>query len=187
MPRLNPVDVKTFKEYLEISADIAYQLGRDDDGNKLRKMAGLPTERVRPLYEAIAWRLEASRSAEESGNDEWGNKDIYEDIKELVDKYLPSGAGIDSGVNFNYRSIPNHLHFQVPYHHMNEYGMYVGWITYDVFVTASLAHNFDIEVSVSRFEETDIEELEEEGIDVEGTIDYLADVMHEALSQRIED
>lgn len=71
--------------------------------------------------------------------DEWLER--HEDkIQKLVKEYLPSGSGFDAGTQINLEeSTSDKLVFYTSFHHMDENGMYDGWIDLRVTVIADLA------------------------------------------------
>lgn len=104
------------------------------------------TERKEPVVQQIASLLQAVANCIESGNHEWEIRH-EERIEKLVDRYLPSGSGFDSGVKLTEDAKPDRLVFQADYHHMDDNGMYDGWGYYQVIVTPSLAHGFNVRVT----------------------------------------
>lgn len=67
------------------------------------------------------------------------NNKISEDlINDFVKINMPSGAGIDSGINFNAaKSNSKKIVLDIPFHHMDENGFYDGWSDYVATVTPS--------------------------------------------------
>jgi hypothetical protein len=99
--------------------------------------------------------------------------------KELnqVVKTAPSGSGIDNGTNFSFdESEENKLVFTFDYHHMNDDGYYIGWSSYKVVVTPSLAFGFELDITNS----------ENEAIIDEADFDYFHEVYHSWLDSEIE-
>lgn len=102
---------------------------------------------ARNFVQAIASLIWARANCKESGNTEW-----YvlhgETIESLVRKHMPSGSGIDNGVQFDLdtNTNPDRLVFTFGFHHMDENGSYDGWTDHGVIVTPSLASGFYIEI-----------------------------------------
>ena len=81
---------------------------------------------------------------------------------------LPSGSGFDCGTKLDIEaSKPNRLVFITSFHHMDEYGGYDGWTEHKIIVTPSLVYGFELKVT---------------GNDRDDIKDYIAEVMHGALS-----
>ena len=126
-----------------------------------------------PLYQHIARCLAAQENCRKTGNTEWLSRH-GDTINHLVNIYMPSGSGIDSGTKLDFdRSRPNRLVFTAPYHHMNDGGMYDGWTDHDIIVTPNLSFGgFDLRIT---------------GRDRNQIKDYLGDTFAEALRQDITD
>src|SRR5215207_4146299 len=99
------------------------------------------------LYAHIARKMEAIITCQKTNNTKW--KELHTDsIESLVDGYMPSGSGIDSGTRFSWAdSTSNKLVFTFGYHHINEYGYYDGWTEHKCIVTPSLAFGIDIKIT----------------------------------------
>lgn len=122
----------------------------------------------RPVYKAIASRLQAIINCKESGNREWELRHA-EVIERIVRNQLPSGSGFDSATRLSDKSTPNKLIFNTSFHHMNsETGSYDGWTNHVVTITPSLVCDFETSVS---------------GSDRNGIKDYIAETFSAALSQ----
>ena len=81
---------------------------------------------------------------------------------------LPSGSGFDCGTKLDIEaSKPNRLVFITSFHHMDEHGGYDGWTEHKIIVTPSLVYGFELRVT---------------GKDRNDIKDYIAEVMHGALS-----
>jgi hypothetical protein len=94
-----------------------------------------------------------------------------EQIEGLCREHMPSGSGFNSGTSLCFDSSkPDHLVFTTGFQHMSEHGMYEGWTDHSVHVTPSLSHDFDIEVRGPNHDDIN---------------DYIAETMHEALSQEL--
>lgn len=106
----------------------------------------------RPLFSLIASTLEAyanctRNGATQSQKAEWTARH-RDAIYDLVENFMPSGSGIDSGTKIDWEgSTPLRLVFLTAYHHMNEGGFYDGWTEHKVIVTPSLTRSFDLKVT----------------------------------------
>ena len=95
-------------------------------------------------------------------------------LKKLID-YLPSGSGIDNGVELDRdESHAERLVFHFSYHNMDENGYYEGWDDYTMIVTPSLLFGFNLE-------------FKGEGVtdDNDDLIDYLHDTFNQSLHSRV--
>ena len=121
---------------------------------------------TRPLYRAIAEKLQAIENCRKSGNLEWEARH-GDAIEELVNSHMPSGSGFDNGTTLDTSaSTPDKLVFQTAFHHMDENGMYAGWTDHSVTIKASLASGFDMRIG---------------GRDRNGIKDYIAECFSQAL------
>lgn len=94
-----------------------------------------------------------------------------ETIKLLIKLYMPSGSGIDAGVQFDEeKSHGDKLVFHTSYHHMNDGGFYDGWTEHTITVTPSFIGSMNIKIS---------------GRDRNQIKDYLHDVFSTALTEEI--
>ena len=101
---------------------------------------------TRPLYRAIAEKLQAIENCRKANNAKWEARHS-DAIKELVETHMPSGSGFDNGTMLDMTaSKPEKLVFQTSFHHMHESGMYDGWTDHSVTVTPSLASGFDMRI-----------------------------------------
>jgi hypothetical protein len=108
------------------------------------------------LYRKLAQTLDARTRCFATGNDEWSDKHT-ETIRDLVDKFMPSGSGWDSGTQFDWKqSTPEKLVFFGSFHHMNDAGYYDGWTEHTITVRPSL--QFEITLSISGRNRNDIKE-----------------------------
>lgn len=73
-------------------------------------------------------------------------------IRRLMEYYMPNGSGFDNGVSL-VSLTPDKVVFFAPYHHMNEHGMYDGWVTYIVTVKSTFTGP-DVTVSVKGYDNT---------------------------------
>lgn len=121
---------------------------------------------TRPLYRAIAEKLQAIESCRKSGNTDWESRH-GDAIEELVKAHMPSGSGFDNGTTLDMTaSTPDKLVFQTAFHHMHESGMYDGWTDHSVTIKASLASGFDMRIG---------------GRDRNDIKDYIAECFSQAL------
>jgi hypothetical protein len=123
------------------------------------------------VYQRLAVLFQAIENCKKSNNTDWLERHT-ESIIELVDRYMPSGSGIDTGTKFNFEtSKPNKLVFSFGYHHMDENGYYDGWTEHTLIVTPSLAFDFDMRIT---------------GRNRNSTKEYLYEVFQFALSESVE-
>ena len=73
-------------------------------------------------------------------------------IKHLCEYYMPHGSGFDNGVSL-VSLTPDKVVFEAPYHHMNEHGMYDGWVTYIVTARSTFTGP-DVTVRVKGYDAT---------------------------------
>lgn len=101
----------------------------------------------KPLYQVLASLVDARIRCLERGAKEWELKH-GDNIKTLVDSFMPSGSGIDCGTKINLsRSHGDELVFTLSYHHMDENGYYDGWTEHAVTVLPSLIHAIDMTIN----------------------------------------
>lgn len=135
---------------------------------------------TKTLIKAIASRIDARRNClakipnAKTGEGlpavEWFGKHT-DWLHAAEKKYLPSGAGIDSGTKIDLdHSTGDRIVFTTSYHHMDQNGMYDGWTEHTVTVRPSFVYGLDIRIS---------------GRDRNQIKDYLADVFRECLEQEI--
>ena len=133
----------------------------------------------RVVYQEIASALDGMRNCqahyEQPGKShlfDW--IDRHRDRAETITKrYMPSGAGIDTGTTLDVDSCrDNKLVFNTSFHHMDESGGYDGWTDHTVTVKPSLVHGLDITIS---------------GRDRNDIKSYLHDVFDMALRTTFED
>lgn len=125
----------------------------------------------RKLYVHIACAVDAMQRCEKTNNVEWQGKHL-DAISYMIRNYLPSGGGIDSGVQIDLdRSNGERLVFNTAYHHMNDSGMYDGWTEHTVAVTPSLLFGFNLTVS---------------GRDRNDIKNYLAEMFSHTLGEEID-
>ena len=126
----------------------------------------------RKVYQRIASALQAMENCKRLGTDDWLERH-RETILHLVTNHMPSGAGVDNGVHFDFiTSNPNRLVFDTSYHHMSDAGYYDGWTEHSIIVTPDLASGFDLRVN---------------GRDRRDIKEYLAEIFGYALDADIDD
>jgi hypothetical protein len=126
----------------------------------------------RPLYQHIATRVQAIATCAQTGNAEWLIKHRAS-IDWLVENYMPSGSGIDTGTKWDENvQRSDRLQFYFSYHHMNDGGMYDGWTDHVLTVKPSLVHGITINIS---------------GRDRNDVKEYLYQVFECALTQIVDD
>ena len=131
-------------------------------------MSKHPPRPVR-VYEELASRIIALANCVKSGNDyATTHRDT---IDQLVADFLPSGSGVDCGTKIDLdRSNGDRLVLTAGYHHMNDGGMYDGWTEHTITVRPSFVGRFNLTIG---------------GRDRNGIKEYLADLFHSALDDRI--
>jgi hypothetical protein len=124
----------------------------------------------RPLYQAMASKLEAIANCRKNGNAEWQVKH-GDALRRLVRNHMPSGGGFDAGTTLDLEaSHADRLVFDTECHHMNADGMYTRWTMHIVIVRPSLVHGFTVHVS---------------GPNHNSIRDYIADVFRDTLSEMV--
>lgn len=100
------------------------------------------------VFQSIARKIQARDNCLKAGDKpEWAVKH-EQDVLALVQNYLPSGSGFDSGTKIDLdRSTPEKIVFFTSFHHMNDDGFYIGWSNHDVIVRPSLTWGFDLRVT----------------------------------------
>jgi hypothetical protein len=94
-------------------------------------------------------------------------KDTHEEALEDMLRQLPSGSGLDSGVQFQWdESTAERLVFKCDFHHMDEHGMYDGWSEHRLIITPSLVYGFNMRIT---------------GRDRNGIKDYLTSLFYEVF------
>jgi len=96
------------------------------------------------LYQVIARSFVAYQNCQKSHNLAWLAKHRA-NIENICSDFMPHGSGLNGHeVTLDFeRSKPNRLVFApVDFHHMDHSGMYVGWTSHDLIVTADLAYGY---------------------------------------------
>lgn len=122
------------------------------------------------LYRAIAQQIERySRNLDTAP--QWAD-DAESRIDELARDFLPSGSGFDSGCRIELdQSRIDKIVIRCDFHHMNDAGYYDGWTSHRAIVTPSLQSGFDLRIT---------------GKDKRGIREYIADCIHNALKEEID-
>lgn len=96
------------------------------------------------VYKQIAISFNAYNNCINNNNKEYQDK--HEDrINQIIKNCLPSGSGIDSGIDFLFdQSKDNYLVFDSAYHVMNDNGCYTHWIHFKIIIKPSLQFGFDM-------------------------------------------
>lgn len=106
-----------------------------------------------PLYQAFSSALGAYKNCLFSGKKEWEKKHLAK-LKKLCKEHMPSGSGIDTGVEFDeVNSHSEKLIFQSGYHPMDEWGGYIDWLLFELTVTPSLQFDFNLEFNLMEGDE----------------------------------
>ena len=127
--------------------------------------------RLTTLVAEISTTLQRIETLESRTN---GDSSQARETLETLIAMMPSGSGIDCGTKLNgEKSNANHLVFIVDYHHMDEWGGYCGWNTYEITVKPT-------------FNGINIDGECEDAWEIEDTIDYLCDTYHHQLTVPIE-
>lgn len=105
------------------------------------------TTKPEPLYKVLAGLVDARERCQKSCNSLWHDRHTNA-IEYLVEQYLPSGSGFDSGTTLNLgMSCDDRLTFDTSFHHMNNAGFYDGWTEHVVRVKPNLATEIDMTIS----------------------------------------
>lgn len=122
------------------------------------------------LANQLAVLIDAYSRCVEKGSSEWEEKHL-ERMEFLVNEYMPSGSGFDSGTYLDFdASTGEKLIFKTSFHHMHESGMYDGWTEHEVIVTPSLMFGFNLRVTGKNRNEIK---------------DYIAEMFNEILNKEI--
>lgn len=123
----------------------------------------------RTLIAKIASTLCAYQNCVILNNDDW--KEQHLDVLMQLQKFLPSGSGVDNGTKINIEKSTNKkIVFSFEFHHLNENGYYEGWTEHKLIVTPA----FDgIDMRITGRNKNDIK-------------DYLYDTFDSILTQEIE-
>lgn len=132
----------------------------------------------KPWYAALAVAWGARERCTNTAGSEWyGRWDEY--IAELVNM-LPSGSGFDRDVTVE--SVTSRsIKLAGSYHVMNDVGYYVGWVGFDVTVTAELT-GVDLTVSLCEY---DTDAIDDESVTC-GLDEYIGDVFFEVVSADVD-
>ncbi len=104
-------------------------------------------------------------SQDEETKEKWEEK-----AEEIVEEYLPSGSGFDSGTKIIWeKTTKDKIVFQADFHHMDDNGYYDGWTEHQVTVRPGF---LGMEISVSGRNKRDIK-------------DYILDTFRYDLEKKI--
>lgn len=94
----------------------------------------------------LAKMIHNYESCVSSGNIEW--RDKWENNINEICKNLPSGSGIDAGMQIQLSaSSPDKIVFFFSFHHLNENGYYTGWTDHLLIITPNLMFGFDMKIT----------------------------------------
>ncbi len=101
---------------------------------------------MKNVITSIASRLVALKNCEKTGNAEWLAR--HDEALDKLEEFLPSGSGFDSGTTLDREaSTSSKLVFDTSFHHMDEYGGYIGWTEHTVTVEADFVLGFGIDIT----------------------------------------
>jgi len=120
---------------------------------------------ARTIITELASIIDARARSKSSGNTEWFQRHT-DRIANIASELLPRGSGIDSGTTVDLdRSNAQKVVLLVPFHVMNDAGMYDGWRDFVVIVRPAFGGHT---VTVT-------------GRDYNGLKEYLGDLYYQAL------
>jgi hypothetical protein len=126
------------------------------------------------VYQELASLVIARQNCNKTGNLIWFERHT-EKIKHIIKNYLPSGSGIDSGIEIDLdNSNDQKLIFYSSYHNMNDAGFYDGWSNFKLIVKPSLCFGFILKI-VGNFGK------------YQSTKDYLYDIFNNDLDQELKE
>lgn len=128
------------------------------------------------LYQEIATALAARENVRKSGNKEWIEK--WEEKLATLEEKLPSGSGFDSGEKLDINaSEPDKIVINGSYHVMDENGFYDGYADYQIIITPSFVHGFELRlIGSSKWPHRKA---------YDGLKDYITETYAEVLDQEI--
>jgi len=98
------------------------------------------------VFQEIASVFNVYVNCKTSNNKEW-EINHYNKIEKIIDTYLPSGSGINSGVSFNFDlSTSKKLIFTSSFHYMNNNGFYDGWIDFKIEIKPDLQFLYNMKI-----------------------------------------
>jgi hypothetical protein len=123
------------------------------------------------VYQELAVRIQAIKNCQALGNSEWEIKHT-EVLESLVDDYLPTGSGFDSGCSVDIESSTrNKIIILFDYHHMDSMRGYHHWQAYKVKVRPDFINGFSLDIT---------------GRDYNGFKEYAYEVFYNALTKIVE-
>lgn len=121
------------------------------------------------LIERIYKDIQARKNCIKTANFEWLNK--WTDHLEILNNFLPSGSGIDSGCKIDIEnSKEDKIIISFGFHHLNENGYYTGWTSHKLILRPTF-DEFDMKIT---------------GPDKNQIKDYLYDVFYNNLNEEID-
>jgi hypothetical protein len=129
------------------------------------------------LYQEIATALAARENCLQSGNQDW--LENWERKLKAIETYcLPSGSGFDSGEKLDLEaSKPDRIIINGSYHVMNKNGFYDGYADYQIIITPSFVHGFELRlIGSSKWPRRKA---------YDGLKDYITETYAEVLDQEI--
>ena len=91
------------------------------------------------VLQTLAMLLEQSIDALTKYNDGSSVERCQRRIRQIVDDFMPSALGIDSGTTL-IRGQSDRLVFEANFYHMNDVGRYNGWTEHKIIVTPSFIY-----------------------------------------------
>ncbi len=112
------------------------------------------------IYQKLASLQFARINCIKKENQEWLKKHT-ESLEDIMEKFAPSGSGLDSGTSFGYdTSIGEKLIFYTSYHVMDVNGYYRGWIApITIKATPSLQFGFILNITGPFGKDQDIKDI----------------------------
>lgn len=98
----------------------------------------------------LAQTLQAYHNCLSRGNQSMADEHA-ETIEKIVKDHMPSGSGIDSGVDFDWTSTPNKIIMSFGFHHLRD-GMYIRWTHHKIIVTPSLVTGYYMQITGPNFD-----------------------------------
>lgn len=129
------------------------------------------------MARAIAQTAQALENCRKSGNTLWAQR--HQEYLDQLAEALPRGAGIDSGTSIDEITSRDHIRLNVPFHAMNQNGYYVGWLQFTLNITPAF-DGIDVEILIDA---DDLDPEEYDDLDVNGLMDYLAELYQDELTK----
>lgn len=139
-----------------------------------------------PLYQRLAATIQDRQSCIAAGNKDWQERHEAAAFA-LVQEHMPSGSGIDSGVNLiledshiGESDYEEAIVFRFGYHPLNEHGFYLAWQHYELRVRPAF---LGVGLSLIRLDDDGGDDDKE--IDQEHLSDYLLELMQDYLTRDV--